>query len=224
MINYLYNLFHHNVQVENLDEDVTCVDRLIPVVWLHGAGQTHNSWRYIREQLDYPHEILIDYSSLSRFHENLDEMVHKIGNEPVFVVGHSLGGLYALHLTQRCNVVGGVSVSTPYRGSSAADWAKYVIPSYPIFRDVGRRSLPIIEAAKMQVEVPWMQIVSTGGAVPYLKGENDGVCTVASMNCRNDMGIEYTDSTHYEVMVDDRVVEIITETYHAAQLANKLNQ
>jgi len=222
MLEWFYNLLHQQVEVDEI-EDETQSQNYIPIVWLHGAGQTHRSWEYIREHINHPHEIVIDYSQMNRFYENLEEMKHKIGNDPVFVVGHSLGGLYGLHLTQHCNVVGGVSVSTPFRGSSAADWAKYVIPSYPLFKDVGRRSAPVVEAAKIKLNIPWTQLVSTAGGVPYLKDENDGVCTVASMTSRNDMEIIRVDSTHYEVMCDANVVDAIARKYNEVNTLVQVN-
>jgi pimeloyl-ACP methyl ester carboxylesterase len=133
---------------------------------------------------------------------------------PVFVVGHSLGGLYGLHLTEHVNVVAGVSISTPFRGSSAADWAKYIVPNYPLFRDVGRRSPPVAAAENIKLEIPWTQIVSTAGSVPYLNGANDGVVTVDSMRCRADMSYVEVPHTHYEVMCSNTVANIILDRYN----------
>ena len=44
------------------------------------------------------------------------------------MIGHSLGGLYALHLTKHVNVAGAVSISTPFAGSWTADWAIFFVP------------------------------------------------------------------------------------------------
>ena len=58
---------------------------------------------------------------------------------PYFMIGHSLGGLYALHLTKHVDVAGAVSISTPFAGSWTADWARFFVPTYQLFRDVGRK-------------------------------------------------------------------------------------
>jgi len=212
MINYFKNLL--NREPEKISEIKN--NHSIPVVWLHGANQSSSCWNYIREKCGFENEILIDYSSLDSFYVNLEKMKSKIGTEkPVFLVGHSLGGIYALHLLNHCNVAGAVSVSTPFRGSSAADWAKYIVPQYQLFRDVGRKSKPVIEGHKTKISVPWTQIVSTTGSVPYLNGANDGVCTVASMRHRAaDMNCVSVKSTHYEVMVSDDVVGIFLDRYN----------
>ena len=128
-------------------------------------------------------------------------------------MGHSLGGLYALHLTQHVEVVGGVSISTPFRGSSTADWAKYMVPSYALFKDVGRRAPAVQDSFKIYLDIPWTQIVSTTGSVPYHNGPNDGVVTIASMEHRQDMEFIRVEHTHYEVVCSDLVADIIVQKY-----------
>lgn len=187
----------------------------LTVVWIHGANQSSQCWSYLREKISAGNEILINYSSMNRFHDNLEHIKDQIGKKRVFVVGHSLGGLYALHLVKSCNVAGVVSISTPYRGSSAADWAKYIVPNYALFKDIGRKSRPVLEGDRINISIPYTQIVSTHGSVPYLNGENDGVVTVASMTHRSgDMETVRVAATHYEVMVSDTVAGIISERYN----------
>jgi pimeloyl-ACP methyl ester carboxylesterase len=194
---------------QSLSDDLT-------VVWIHGANQSSACWNYIREKCAFSNEILINYSSLEKFYTNLENIKLKIGNTPVFLVGHSLGGIYALHLTKHCDVKGSVSLSTPFRGSSAADWAKFIVPQYQLFKEIGRRSKPVLEADKIKISVPWTQIVSTTGSVPYLDGPNDGVCTVASMKHRkSEMECVLLKSTHYEVMVSADAVQVIQNRYNA---------
>ena len=199
MINYLKSLMHRND---------------INVIWLHGANQSSLSFKYLQTKTQFNKEIMINYSSMNKFYDNLDMITEQCQNRgPHFVVGHSMGGLYALHLTKYLRIVGGVSISTPFRGSSTADWAKYVVPSYPLFKDIGRKSDPIKKANEIKLDIPWTQIVSTKGSVPYHNGHNDGVVTLASMSHRTDMTHIELAHTHYETMVSDRVAEIILEKY-----------
>jgi len=199
MINYLKSLMHRND---------------INVIWLHGANQSSLSFKYLQTKTQFNKEIMINYSSMNKFYDNLDMITEQCQNRgPHFVVGHSMGGLYALHLTKYLRIVGGVSISTPFRGSSTADWAKYVVPSYPLFKDIGRKSDPIKKANEISLDIPWTQIVSTKGSVPYHNGHNDGVVTLASMSHRTDMTHIELAHTHYETMVSDRVAEIILEKY-----------
>ena len=198
----------------------------INVIWCHGANQTSLSFKYLQTKTQFPNEIMVNYSSMNRFYDNLEMIADNCkGKGPHFVVGHSMGGLYALHLTKYVRVVGGVSISTPFRGSSTADWAKYIVPSYPLFKDIGRRSDPIREANEIKLDIPWTQIVSTAGSVPYHNGPNDGVCTIASMQHRLDMEHIEVAHTHYETMVSDKVAEVIQSCYsHALTKAHLLHR
>jgi pimeloyl-ACP methyl ester carboxylesterase len=211
MFNYIKNLFGNNTEYKGQDiKDIN-------VIWLHGANQTSLSFKYLQTKTQFSKEIMVNYSSMDRFYDNLDMITEQCQNRgPHFVVGHSMGGLYALHLTKYLRVVGGVSISTPFRGSSTADWAKYVVPSYPLFRDIGRKSDPIKKAHEIELDIPWTQIVSTTGSVPYHNGPNDGVVTLASMTHRTDMELVEVAHTHYETMCSDQVAEIVAERYSRA--------
>ena len=211
MLNYIKGLFGQT----HTEEKHTTND--INVIWIHGANQTSLSFEYIRQRTNFASEILVNYSSMNRFHDNLDEITEQCQNKgPHFIIGHSMGGLYALHLTKYLRIAGGVSISTPFRGSSTADWAKYVVPSYPLFKDVGRKSEVVKQANEIELDIPWTQIVTTAGGVPYHNGPNDGVCTIASMQSRNDMEHIQVEHTHYETMCSDQVADIISTCYSRA--------
>ena len=208
MLNYLKHLFGRTTAEEKRTTDD------INVIWCHGANQTSLSFKYLQSKTNFPNEIMVNYSSMNRFYDNLEMIADNVkGKGPHFVIGHSMGGLYALHLTKYVRVVGGISISTPFRGSSTADWAKYIVPSYPLFKDIGRKSDPIREANEIVLDVPWTQIVTTAGGVPYHNGPNDGVCTIASMQHRTDMTHVEVNHTHYETMVSDQVADLIITNY-----------
>lgn len=193
--------------------------RIVNVVWLHGANQSSLSFAYLRSKCNFKNEILINYNSMNRFYNNLDIIASDLQDQgPLFVIGHSMGGLYALHLTQHLNIIGGVSISTPFRGSSTADWAKYIVPQYPLFKDIGRKSLPVKNANKITLKIPWTQIVSTAGSVPFHNGPNDGVVTVASMTHRTDMRHVEFAHTHYEIICSDKTAELVKNCYAECQI------
>ena len=187
----------------------------LAVIWLHGANQSGLSFQYLRSLTCFKNELVIEYDTSHKFKDNLEMLSTDIAKVrgPYFMIGHSLGGLYALHLTKHVNVAGAVSISTPFAGSWTADWARFFVPKYQLFRDVGRRSTPIKEAQDIELSVDWTQIVSTKGNVPYHGGKNDGVCTIKSMKSRKDMELIEVPHTHFEVMCSDLVVKIILDRY-----------
>ena len=196
-------------------ENDQMVSEDLAVIWIHGANQSGLSFQYLRSLTRFKNELVVEYDTSNAFFNNLEMLSKKINQVrgPYFVVGHSLGGLYALHLTKHVDIAGAVSISTPFAGSWTADWARFFVPTYQLFRDVGRRSIPIKEAQGINLKFEWTQIVSTKGNVPYHGGQNDGVCTIKSMKSRKDMELIEVPHTHFEVMCSDLVAEIILDRY-----------
>lgn len=204
----LFNIF----KTPPVPQDTT--HNSIPVVLLHGANQTSKSFSYIKKALPDFKFIDIDYDSHNSFEHNLEDIIGELKDlGPVFVLAHSLGGVYAVHLTKSIDIVGAVTLATPYGGSSLADWARYIVPGFQLFRDIGRRSQPIAEIQKIKITVPWLQIVGTRGNVPWLAEENDGVLTLESVMAMPD--IEYVEFpvNHYEIVCDDDVISTIVNHY-----------
>ena len=183
------------------------------VILIHGANASPRSFNYIVESLRIKDPIIPTYSSTHDFYSNLEEMKSYIPNdkEPLFFIGHSLGGIYALHLYNhyKSRVKGAVTLSTPYRGSRTADWAKLMFPQYHLFHDVGVHARPITDSLKIKITIPWLQVVSTTGHVPWHVIPNDGVVTTASMTHRNDIEYIKLPVNHYEIVCDPETVNII---------------
>ena len=184
-------------------------------VFIHGANQSRVCWNYIIKVLelsdgDYT---CIEYTSLEPFDDNLDQMTDTVKEVPdgSCFVGHSLGGIYAMHLYKHFpqKFSQAITISTPFGGSSAADYLKYISPSTRLFKDVGRKSLPITSILDLKLDIPWTQMVTVRGNSPWLRSRNDGIVTERSMTVRDDMEHVEVFANHYEVLVYDPVVETI---------------
>ena len=195
----------------------------LSVIWIHGANQSGLSFQYLRSLTCFKKELVVEYDTSQKFYNNLEMLSNEINQVkgPHFIIGHSLGGLYALHLTKQLDIAGAVSISTPFAGSWTADWARFFVPTYQLFREVGRRSTPIKDSQDINIKIDWTQIVSTKGNVPYHGGQNDGVCTIKSMKSRKDMELIEVPHTHFEVMCSDLVAKIILDRYQKICRENK---
>ena len=184
------------------------------LVYIHGASATGDSFNYIRQRLDCPDEIVIEYDSQNGFDRNLADMKRIVANiEQIVFVCHSLGGIYALHLADDFpqNVLGAVTLSSPYGGAENADYAKYFLPFSRLLRDIGPSSAPITSSNAIKIQHPWLNIVTTRGDSPWIMQPNDGVVTVASMRHRSDMQFEELYINHYEVVMSPKTVDIIKQ-------------
>jgi len=184
------------------------------LVYIHGASATGESFNYIREHLNHNDDIVIEYNSKNGFEENLAQMKDILVNfDNMFFVCHSLGGIYALHLANhfKNQVIGAVTISTPYGGSSVADYARYFLPFSRLLRDIGPNSKPMRTTSKLKVLHPWLNIVTVKGDSPWMVEPNDGVVTIDSMKTRSDMEFIELALNHYEVVISPKTVEILKE-------------
>ncbi len=184
------------------------------IVYIHGASATAESFNFIRQNITAKN-IAIEYDSGHGFKENLEEMKDfiKSYNDIVFV-GHSLGGIYALHLADAFpkKVKGAITLSTPYGGAEVADCAKYFLPFSRLMRDIGPNSWPMKTVNDIKIQHPWTNVVSTAGKSPWINVPNDGVVTISSMKqLENHMEIIEVDCNHYEVIVSSKVIAILKE-------------
>jgi pimeloyl-ACP methyl ester carboxylesterase len=185
------------------------------LVYIHGASATSESFNYVREHIKGHEDLVINYDSRNGFEKNLADMMYQLSNyHSIFFICHSLGGIYALHLANAMpeQVLGAVTLSTPYGGAEIADVAKYFMPYSRLLKDIGPSSWAMRQADKIEIHHPWTNIVTVKGNSPWVPAPNDGVVTVASQK-HHDEGMELIeiDYNHYEVVLSERVINIIKE-------------
>lgn len=183
------------------------------IVYIHGASATSESFTHIREHVKGK-DMVLEYSSSNGFDNNLKIMHEKLKSvDNIFFVAHSLGGIYALHLADcfRNKVKGGVTLSTPYGGCVQADFARYFLPFSRLMRDIGTMSAPMADVLKIKAPKNWANVVTTVGQSPWISEPNDGVVTIDSMRAKKDIELIELELNHYEVVISNRVVDIIQQ-------------
>ena len=182
------------------------------LVYIHGASATSESFNYIRSKIG--DGISVNYDSRNGFENNLADIKAQIGKtKDVFFVAHSLGGIYAIHLANAIpkQVLGAVTLSTPYGGAEVAEFAKFFLPFSRLMRDIGPSSWAMRQADKIKIQHPWTNVVTVQGQSPFIVEPNDGVVTIASMKHHADMELVEVDYNHYEVVLSDKIIGIIKE-------------
>jgi len=182
------------------------------LVYIHGASATSESFNYIRSKIS--DGIAINYDSRNGFENNLENIKNELKSlKDIFFIAHSLGGIYSLHLANAIpkQVLGAVTLSTPYGGAEVADFAKYFLPFSRLMRDIGPSSWVMRQADKIKIQHPWTNVVTVRGQSPFIAEANDGVVTIASMRHHADMELVEVDYNHYEVVLSDKIVDIIKE-------------
>jgi len=185
-------------------------------VYIHGATASERSFAFIQKSICANDPVYLNYNKEGHAKDNLNEMIANLDNieGPFFIIAHSLGGVYATYLQQHFDSVNGVvSLATPFNGSELATWGSIFNPHYRLFKDISPNSEFIRYSRKIDIECPWMQVVTTVGDVPWIQGTNDGIVTRSSMTCRDDIEYAEVDRNHYEVVLSQRVVDVIKTCY-----------
>ena len=183
------------------------------LVYIHGASATSESFNYIRSKIGGK-DMIVNYDSRNGFENNLAAIKEQIGKtKDIFFVAHSLGGIYSLHLANAIpdQVLGAVTLSTPYGGAEVAEFAKFFLPFSRLMRDIGPSSWAMRQADRIKIQHPWCNVVTVRGQSPFMAEANDGVVTISSMRHHADMELVEVDYNHYEVVLSDQIVEIIRE-------------
>lgn len=190
------------------------ISPLPSIVLIHGANQTNLTFEYVRNALPGFTFINIDWSPSAGFKDNLAAMINAVKESGyVYLVGHSMGGIYAAHLSQHVDCIGGATIASPWAGSKAANFLKYVVPSDPIYREVQTKSVILKEAREFNLPGRWTNYVTTRGDLPGLGGANDCVLTYESMTARADLHTKFIDATHYEVVMSPLMVQSLANNF-----------
>ena len=180
------------------------------LVYIHGASATSDSFNYIRSKIGAG--IDINYDSRNGFENNLADMLGALQDtNNIFFIAHSLGGIYSLHIANAIpkQVLGAVTLSTPYGGAEVADVAKYFLPFSRLMRDIGPNSWVMKQADTIKIQHPWTNVVTVKGQSPFIAEANDGVVTIDSQRHHEDMELVEVDYNHYEVLQANSVVKLI---------------
>lgn len=185
------------------------------LVFIHGAGATPDSFNYIEPKLNKKFKrSYIKYDCDKGFINNLNRMIISLStqNEDIFLISHSLGGIYSILLNEHLGglVKGGVSISTPFNGCESASFLNLIRPCQ-LYKDIGIYSEPILTSKRVVLSVPWVQIVSTVGTTHWINQPNDGVVTYDSMTIRKDVKYIELKSSHHEIMLNPVVPDIVNK-------------
>jgi pimeloyl-ACP methyl ester carboxylesterase len=184
------------------------------LVYIHGNHATADTFNFIRTKIPGHNDILLEYDASNGFYTNHATMLDRLQNlDDVFFVAHSLGGIHALHLAHELGsrVIGGVTMSTPYGGSEAAEMVACLLPFSQVLKDIRPRSAPIVAGRDISLSVPWTNLVSTSGSSPFMLAANDGVVTLGSMRQRDGIKLVDIDCNHFEIVLNPRAVTVIEQ-------------
>ena len=180
------------------------------ICFIHGLNSSHHSFAYLAKELGAVAKI--DYNSYQSLALSVAQVVKQLPkNEPLILIGHSLGGVIAMLIATAGthDVQKVVTISSPLAGSRAAVYARWVVPGLQVLGDITPHSMymKLIESA--EPPCPVLSIVSTGGSLPTSNEPNDSVVTVASQKALKYAKKVEVKANHFEVLLHDKTIETV---------------
>lgn len=182
------------------------------IAYLHGLNSSSTSFNYILQQLPKHISYLIDYKSHQSLSDSIIEVLQQLPkDQKLTLVGHSLGGVIAAIIAAdlpdaiECLVV----ISAPFKGSRAASTFSWIPGSMKVFCDIVPHAPHIQRCCILDLEVPTLSIITTGGNLQISPEPNDSVVAVASQyGLRFGEKVE-VNATHFEVLLSPLALSII---------------
>lgn len=185
------------------------------ILYVHGASSTPLSFNYIAKNLPEHKRINFVYDSnedLEDIVNDLQKYIADVRNQfgSFDIIAHSLGGIVAVGASYKQKDINNmVTISSPFAGSKAASYLKWLYPGYGLFNNVSVSNPLVLEIQERGTVIKTLNVITSGGDSPLIKEKNDGVVSVNSqLSLRNCDRMLY-DLNHFEVLMSDTVVEDI---------------
>jgi pimeloyl-ACP methyl ester carboxylesterase len=185
-----------------------------PIFWyIHGANSTPASFNFIRDQLPRHESIDYSYGHTEPLQRVVDRMVARANDpssaRPIYLVGHSLGGVIAAAVAQRSDRVEKVAtIAAPFGGSNVAALMRWLTPCQ-LFEDIHPNAAIMSAIRRAPPLRNCLSIVTTSGGTPLMSEENDGVVSVASQIALKGPMYLRTPSNHFESLLSLEVIDLL---------------
>jgi pimeloyl-ACP methyl ester carboxylesterase len=187
--------------------------RMISILAIHGAWSSSISFNYLRSQISGCEWHTVDYDH-SR--DDLPEIIRRAQDAivgPVVVVGHSLGGIAALHLHDRDETKGIITLASPLAGLELNLIQLYFTRS-SLIRQIACDTALIRDMKRKEYGKPVLHLIANRGFNPFIYEDNDGVLPRKIQLGWSCGSIKEIAANHYEILQCEHTVQEIKRWLH----------
>lgn len=187
------------------------------IAYLHGLNSSHFSFAYLSKELGAKQLAKINYTSHQPLLESVQEVAAQLPkNEPLILVGHSLGGVIAMLIAHAGthDIEKVVTISSPLGGSKAAVYARWLVTGVRVLGDITPNSIYMKLIESSSAPCPVLSIISTGGGISSHE-PNDSIVTVASQRALSYARKVEVRANHFEILLVDKTVEAVRKFIEA---------
>jgi len=189
------------------------------ILFIHGASSSPLSFNYIKQNLPEHNGLDFAYDSNDDIEDIIPRLIQVLQLSPkkLCVIAHSLGGVIATSASysdvlEALNIqLKLITISSPFSGSKAATYLKFLFPGYGLFGNVSTTNPVILGIQNEGAKWPTLNIISTGGDSPLLKEPNDGVISVSSQISLKKCTQKVHRINHFETLLSLDIIKDIKE-------------
>lgn len=181
------------------------------ILAIHGAWSSSISFNYLKFKTKSKIWTCVDYDHrVDDWHNILNKSVGII-REPYIAIGHSLGGMVALHMSQDANCKGIVTIASPLTGLDLNLLQLYLSRS-TLISAIAKNSKHIDEIHNLSYShLPVLHLVANKGYNPFIYEANDGVLPFKVQTGWSCGEIYEIAANHYEILQSDATVTAINQ-------------
>ena len=180
------------------------------ILAIHGAFSTPTIFNYAKTKLKGYDWQMFDYSSdINDFERVCDNAIYTI-EEPVHVIGHSMGGMIALFLAGHHLVRSITTIASPLDGLDVG-MAQIYMSRSSFIRELQHNSKFVRNLHDQAYPMPVQHIITTRGFNPYMFDDNDGVVSLKAQRGWAVGLVHEIAANHAEIMQHDDCIKLIKQ-------------
>ena len=168
------------------------------IIAIHGAWSSSTSFNYLKTSIP------CDWHMVDYHHENdgmwdIINAAHTVISKPCVVIGHSLGGIAALHTHDQSLVKGIITLASPLAGLELNLLQIYLSRSRLITQIANDTHL-IRDMKRRKYTKPVLHLVANRGFNPFIYEDSDGVLPRKIQTGWHCGQMIHVETNHYEIL------------------------
>jgi len=178
------------------------------ILAIHGAWSSSISWNYLKLKTKAKNWYCIDSDHRVDSWEDIVSKSIGVIREPFIAIGHSLGGLIALHQTNDVLCKGIMTIASPLNGLDL-NLVQLYLSRGTLMSKIVKDGRVVREIHGFNYQVPVMHLIANKGFNPFIYEDSDGVLPLKTQTGWHCGTVSEISANHYEILQSDATADAV---------------